>query len=64
MFRFDPSTVSGSVLRDDGVEIGFEAAALDGTGLRHLRPGQRVALEVSGPESSPHIERLQILTLS
>jgi 2-phospho-L-lactate guanylyltransferase len=37
---------SGSVLRDDGVELPFAAAAFDGSGLRLLRPGQRVAIRV------------------
>lgn len=64
VFRYDPATASGSVVRDDGLEIHFEAAALAGTGLRLLRPGQRVRLEVSGPESAPVVERLQILTLT
>jgi len=63
VFRYDPRTASGSVVRDDGVEMPFDAKALQGTGLRLLRPGQRVRLTVSGPETAPLVERLQILTL-
>lgn len=46
--RFDPRTGAGSVLRDDGTEVPFDDDALAGSGLRLLRPGQRVTIEVSG----------------
>jgi 2-phospho-L-lactate guanylyltransferase len=65
--RYDASTRDGAVLLDDGVELTFDADALAGSGLRLLRSGQRVRLEVS---DDPHaaggrrIERLQILTLA
>ena len=32
----------------DGVELAFDASALDGSGLRLLRAGQRVRISVSG----------------
>ncbi|HXR69078.1 MAG TPA: hypothetical protein VN712_10645 [Dermatophilaceae bacterium] len=41
---------SGSVLLDDGREIPFDASAFDASGLRHVRPGQRVSVEMSGTE--------------
>ncbi len=63
MLRYDPATGAGAVVRDDGTEIGFDAVATAGTGLRLLRAGQRVRLELSGPEHAPHVDRLQILTL-
>ena len=44
--RFDPDTASGSVLPDNGREIDFGAAAFANTSLLHLRPGQRVNIEV------------------
>jgi cold shock CspA family protein len=62
--RFDDTTRSGAVFLDDGVELTFDAEALVGTGLRLLRPGQRVRLEVSGSGGDRHIDRLQILTLA
>ena len=62
--RFDDATRSGAVFLDDGVELGFDAQALAGTGLRMLRPGQRVRLEVSGSGADRRIDRLQILTLT
>ena len=42
---YDPQTRSGTLLLDDGAEIAFPAAAFDASGLRLLRPGQRVRLE-------------------
>ena len=44
--RFDPETRSGSVLRDDGVELLFSAPAFESSGLRHLRVGQRLTVDV------------------
>jgi cold shock CspA family protein len=41
---FDPASGSGSVFLDDGTVAGFGPAALAGSGLRLLRPGQRVAI--------------------
>ncbi|MEW9534072.1 hypothetical protein [Microbispora sp. NPDC049125] len=45
---FDRATRSGSVFLDDGTEIPFDAEAFDAGPLRHLRPGQRVALVMAG----------------
>jgi cold shock CspA family protein len=56
---YDEATRSGTVFLDDGTKLPFEASALVGTGLRMLRPGQRVKLE-SGPGG---VQRIQILTL-
>jgi len=41
---YDPATRSGSVFLDDGTVVEFGPAALAGSGLRLLRPGQRVTL--------------------
>jgi cold shock CspA family protein len=45
--KYDDESGSGSVLLDDGREIPFEGSVLDASGLRHLRPGQRVSIEMS-----------------
>ncbi len=45
---FDPRDRSGTVLLDDGVELPYDRAAFDAGGLRLLRVGQRVRIEVSG----------------
>lgn len=57
---YDESSRSGSVFLDDGTRLTFDESALEGTGLRLLRPGQRVRIE-----GRPGvIEHLQILTLT
>jgi cold shock CspA family protein len=61
---FDPDTFTGSVLLDDGVEVAFPSTALAGTGLRLLRPGQRVRLETSGAGAALVVRGLQIITLT
>ena len=45
MLTFDPATGAGSVVTDDGIELDLAPDALEGSGLRHLRPGQRVTCE-------------------
>lgn len=58
---FDVATRSGRVLTDDGSELTFSSDAFDASGLRLLRPGQRVRVAVAG--TPPVVETLQILTL-
>jgi hypothetical protein len=41
---YDETTRSGSVFLDDGTEAEFGATALRRSGLRLLRPGQRVRI--------------------
>lgn len=57
---FDDATRSGTVLLDDGRQLPFDGEALLGTGLRFLRPGQRVSLDLG---DGMQIHRVQILTL-
>ena len=45
---FDEQTGFGSVLLDDGVERWFDGEVFFGSGLRHLRVGQRVSVEIEG----------------
>ena len=42
---FDPDSRSGTLLLDDGSELGFGAEAFDRSGLRLLRLGQRVTVQ-------------------
>jgi cold shock CspA family protein len=44
---FDETTRSGDVLLDDGSVTTFDAEAFDRSGLRLLRIGQRVRLELA-----------------
>ena len=62
--RFDDATGGGAVLLDDGVELPFAADALTGSGLRLLRPGQRVRISTAGEAADRHVEQLQIITLA
>ncbi|MBC9956717.1 cold-shock protein [Yimella sp. cx-51] len=43
---FDAATGSGTVLTDNGREITFGSAAFAASGLIHVRPGQRISLEM------------------
>lgn len=45
VYRYDPESGAGSVLTDEGVVLPFEVEALRLSGLRHLRPGQRLTVE-------------------
>ncbi|MEV0393003.1 cold-shock protein [Polymorphospora rubra] len=42
---YDPHSRCGTLLLDDGDEVAFDTAAFDASGLRLLRPGQRVRVE-------------------
>lgn len=44
---FDDESGGGSVLLDDGRELPFDGVGLDESGLRHLRRGQRLTIEVT-----------------
>ncbi len=58
---FDPSTRSGTVLLDDGVELPYDGDAFDGARLRLLRIGQRVRIRVS--DNKTRVIALTIATL-
>jgi len=45
VYRYDPLSGAGAVLTDQGVVLPFEVEALRLSGLRHLRPGQRLTVE-------------------
>lgn len=45
VYRFADDS-SGSVLADNGRDLPFSSAVFRASGLRHLRPGQRVSVEV------------------
>ncbi|MDT0322618.1 MULTISPECIES: hypothetical protein [unclassified Streptomyces] len=62
-YTYDPETRSGSVLLDDGTPLEFGAAAFDAGGLRLLRPGQRVRIEVTGEGAGRVVTFLTLQTL-
>lgn len=45
---FDATTGAGTVLFDDGLELPYDEAAFDTSGLRLLRIGQRVRVRLDG----------------
>lgn len=62
-FTYDPETRSGSVLLDDGTPVEFGAEAFEAGGLRLLRPGQRVRIEVEPGAASGAAPRITLVTL-
>ncbi|MFJ9178565.1 hypothetical protein [Streptomyces sp. NPDC102360] len=62
-YTYDPETRSGSVLLDDGTPASFDAAAFDAGGLRLLRPGQRVRIEVRDTEGAADARQITLVTL-
>jgi cold shock CspA family protein len=61
-YTYDPDSRSGSVLLDDGTPVPFDAAAFDAGGLRLLRPGQRVRIEVQGEGEARKIALVTLQT--
>ncbi|GGO56823.1 hypothetical protein [Streptomyces lasiicapitis] len=59
-YTYDSETRTGSVLLDDGTPVPFDAPAFDAGGLRLLRPGQRVRIEVTGEAER---RRITLVTL-
>ena len=60
---FSPSDGSGSVLLDDGTPLRFSAEAFARSGLRALRPGQRVRLRLEGTGEQRRVTFLTLVTL-
>lgn len=56
---FDPQTGSGSVLLDDGRRLPFAGAVFERSGLRLLRTGQRVTIELG--DDDPVVRRLRVV---
>lgn len=45
---FDPAGRTGTLILDDGSELALPEAAFAASGLRLLRPGQRLTIETDG----------------
>jgi hypothetical protein len=58
--HYDETTRGGDVLLDDGTAIDFDADAFDLSGLRLLRLGQRVRLDI---DDAGRVRSLTIATL-
>lgn len=57
---FDPDSRSGELLLDDGSPLSFATQAFDRSGLRLLRLGQRVRVEL---DPSGAVTRVTIATM-
>lgn len=57
---FDPDTHDGELLLDDGSPLSFPARAFEKSGLRLLRLGQRVRVEL---DASGEVTRVTLATL-
>jgi cold shock CspA family protein len=55
VYRFDPETGSGSVVTDAGLVMPFDAEAFATSGLRLLRPGQRLGITVTRAGTEPSV---------
>ena len=63
MRTFNPVTRSGTVLLDDGVELGYDTAAFDAGDVGLLRVGQRVRVELHDDSGVRRVTYLTIATL-
>ncbi len=59
VWAFDERTTTGNIVTDDGAELTFGAEVFLASGLRLLRPGQRVRMAATGDV----ITALTIVTL-
>jgi len=55
---------TGSLLLDDHTEVAIDADSTEGSGIRYLRIGQRVNLEVAEEGGRKVARELQIVTFS
>jgi 2-phospho-L-lactate guanylyltransferase len=60
---FDPATRSGSLLDDGLTEIRFGGRAVQASGLRELRIGQRVRFTLTGDADAPEVATINIVSL-
>ena len=60
--EYDIDARHGSLLLDDRTEVGIDPASTEGSGLRYLRIGQRVSLDVAEEGGRAVARNLRILT--
>ena len=60
---FDPTTRAGSLLDDELVELRFSGRAMQASGLRELRIGQRVRYTLTGDDDAREVATLNIVSL-
>ena len=62
--HFDAETRDGSLLLDDGTEIGLDAVSTEGSEVRSLRIGQRVDFDVAEEGGRTVARGLHIVTFA
>ncbi len=55
MHHFDPDESSGQVVTDEGLILPFGPDAVATSGLRHVRQGQRLSIQVEGQGSDQRV---------
>ncbi len=61
--QFDPDTTSGLVVTDEGLLLPFGAQAFASSGLRLLRPGQRLTVELTDEDGRSTVQALRLGTV-
>ena len=61
--EFSEETRSGSVILDDGTVLPLPAQSFSRSGLRMLRPGQRVRLVTEGEADDRVVSSIELATL-
>jgi 2-phospho-L-lactate/phosphoenolpyruvate guanylyltransferase len=61
---YDIEARRGSLLLDDRTEVQIDESSLEGSGLRYLRLGQRVSLDVVEDGARKVARNLQIVTFA
>ncbi|HEY1331270.1 MAG TPA: hypothetical protein VGH10_07340 [Actinomycetota bacterium] len=61
---FDPEQRQGVLLLDDATEVAIDAASVQGSEIRDLRLGQRVAFDLADEDGRKVARGLHIVTFS
>jgi hypothetical protein len=61
--RFDAATGNGSVVTDEGLIVPFSGEVLAASGLRHVRVGQRLSIDVDDPAAARNVVGMRLGTV-
>ncbi|MFM7718871.1 MAG: cold-shock protein [Actinomycetota bacterium] len=61
---YDEATRAGSLLLDDGTEVGIDATSTEGSEIRMLRLGQRVRFDLAEESGRKIARSLHIVTFA